>query len=217
MSGLPEPLVPIECKLMGTHGRPTPPMPIDVDQHLSSIYVTCWDDDLLTVSRVRLMAYAWTRRPAASIEDWDTARRVLRLHPAKWKRVEPALCADWLLCSDGRLYHPWLAEQALTAWRRLNARSRLDVGGAEWALLRLQTFRRDGFVCQYCDSRDGPFECDHVLPVAAGGPSHISNLITACKDCNRRKRSMPLSVFLADQPERLAAITARLPQMGGVA
>lgn len=29
--------------------------------------------------------------------------------------------------------------------------------------------------------------CDHVLPVAAGGPTDMENLVAACFECNRQK------------------------------
>jgi hypothetical protein len=46
--------------------------------------------------------------------------------------------------------------------------------------------RRDGDRCRYCGG-SGPFEFDHVLPVAMGGPTSVRNGVLACEDCNRRK------------------------------
>jgi 5-methylcytosine-specific restriction endonuclease McrA len=51
-----------------------------------------------------------------------------------------------------------------------------------WAI-----FKRDGYTCTYCYTTDGPFEIDHIHPVALGGDNHPSNLTTACKRCNNKK------------------------------
>lgn len=55
--------------------------------------------------------------------------------------------------------------------------------------VRFAVFRRDDFTCQYC-GRSAPearLEIDHRVPVSRGGTNDISNLVTACSDCNRGK------------------------------
>ena len=66
-------------------------------------------------------------------------------------------------------------------------------------LTRINIFKRDGHVCQYCGSKLD-LSIDHVLPRSRGGGSNWKNLITACKPCNARKgdntpeeASMPLN------------------------
>lgn len=60
------------------------------------------------------------------------------------------------------------------------------------------TFIRDNFTCQECGyhemMEDRPWlpdmsrlECDHILPLARGGRTEMSNLQTLCKECNRKK------------------------------
>lgn len=50
-------------------------------------------------------------------------------------------------------------------------------------------FARDGFTCQYCACRvtlrSGTR--DHVIPRSRGGKDILTNVVTACADCNRRK------------------------------
>lgn len=46
--------------------------------------------------------------------------------------------------------------------------------------------RRDK-VCRYCGNDSGPYEIDHVVPVALGGTNRLGNLVLACKDCNGKK------------------------------
>ncbi|MBA7580357.1 hypothetical protein ES708_22248 [subsurface metagenome] len=60
------------------------------------------------------------------------------------------------------------------------------------------TFIRDNFTCQECGfhqmREDRPWlpdfsnlECDHIIPLAKGGRTEMSNLQTLCKECNRKK------------------------------
>lgn len=54
---------------------------------------------------------------------------------------------------------------------------------------RFAVFERDSFTCQYC-GRKAPevhLEIDHIRPVCDGGTNDISNLITACAECNTGK------------------------------
>lgn len=53
--------------------------------------------------------------------------------------------------------------------------------------LRARVLRRDRGACRYCGDDSGPFELDHVIPVAHGGPTRIHNLVTACRTCNSIK------------------------------
>lgn len=60
-----------------------------------------------------------------------------------------------------------------------------------FSVLRFLTFSRDEFTCKYCGRT--PLEdkvklqCDHIVPVSRGGKDVLSNLITACEDCNQGK------------------------------
>lgn len=79
---------------------------------------------------------------------------------------------------------------AKTARQERNARyyRRLDISVDEWKVRRQAVFERDGFICQYCgvDVSESP-QCDHFMPLVAGGDSAIENLVTACKSCNSAK------------------------------
>lgn len=57
------------------------------------------------------------------------------------------------------------------------------------AFTRRNVYRRDGFRCQYCQSRPGPDQLtiDHVLPRSRGGATTWENCVTACFRCNARK------------------------------
>jgi len=50
---------------------------------------------------------------------------------------------------------------------------------------------RSAGVCEYCRTPAKyslqSFECDHILPLARGGETSLSNLAHACGGCNRKK------------------------------
>lgn len=82
---------------------------------------------------------------------------------------------------------------------------------------RFEVFKRDSFTCQYC-GRSAPgvvLRCDHITPVAKGGDNHITNLITACFECNAGKSDRLLSddTVLAKQHSELALIQERRNQL----
>lgn len=47
--------------------------------------------------------------------------------------------------------------------------------------------KRDGDVCRYCKTTEGPFEFDHIYPRGRGGADTIDNLCVSCVPCNRAK------------------------------
>lgn len=61
--------------------------------------------------------------------------------------------------------------------------------------LRFEVFKRDGFKCAYCGKCPPAvvLEVDHIDPKSKGGKDDINNLLTACFDCNRGKKDIPLT------------------------
>ena len=82
---------------------------------------------------------------------------------------------------------------------------------------RFDVFKRDSFTCQYCgkSAPDVVLEVDHINPVSKGGDNDISNLITACFDCNRGKRDKKLTENQAikKQKEELDKLNKRREQL----
>jgi len=64
--------------------------------------------------------------------------------------------------------------------------------------------------CAYCDTTNGPFHRDHVVPRSRGGPDSPLNLVLACRSCNFEKRDQLPSEWLDVVPEHVAAIEARV-------
>jgi hypothetical protein len=109
----PEPLTPAECDL-----RDFAFMPLDVqrlrDSDLAALESpeACW-------AAVLLWCVAWHQVPPGSLPDDD--RLLARFTgyqraPRDWQRIRPGAMRGWIKCSDGRLYHPVIAEKAKEAW-----------------------------------------------------------------------------------------------------
>ncbi len=47
-------------------------------------------------------------------------------------------------------------------------------------------------ICYYCGKKFPPSELtmDHIVPIIRGGKSTKGNLVTACKECNNKKKHM---------------------------
>lgn len=82
---------------------------------------------------------------------------------------------------------------------------------------RFEVFKRDGFKCQYCGAHPPAvlLECDHIVPVAAGGKNDMDNLVTACEPCNRGKGARDLTVAPEALEAKAAAIKEREEQLRG--
>jgi len=111
---LPAPLVPADCDL-----RDFPFMPIDVVRLRDSDFA-CRATDAAFRAGVMLWLASWHQVPAGSLPDDDCVLsmlaqfgRVVRV----WKRHRAGALHGWIKCSDGRLYHPVVAEKAREAWR----------------------------------------------------------------------------------------------------
>ncbi|OGO39640.1 MAG: hypothetical protein A2147_10085 [Chloroflexi bacterium RBG_16_57_8] len=54
-------------------------------------------------------------------------------------------------------------------------------------ITRLEIFRRDNFMCQYCGKQVKHLTLDHVMPRYRGGQHTWENVVSACIPCNRTK------------------------------
>jgi hypothetical protein len=114
MTDLPEPLTPADCDL-----RTYEWMPLDVNRLLTSeTWILGTADE--KVAAVTLWCEAWRQVPAASLPDDDRMLAHLSRTGAGWKKVREAVMRSWIKCSDGRLYHPVVAEKALVSYNLKN-------------------------------------------------------------------------------------------------
>ena len=71
--------------------------------------------------------------------------------------------------------------------------------------IRFEVFKRDAFKCAYCGKTppEVVIEVDHIQPRSRKGSDDINNLITACFDCNRGKKNIPLKIIPSKINENL--------------
>lgn len=179
------PLTPVDCDL-----RDFKFMPVEVQRVLQSETWVMGSGDARAAA-IALWFQSWHQVPAGSLPNIDKMLSHLAAC-SKWKGVREHALRGWVLCSDGRLYHPDIAPNVIRAWKAKQARllrvsRRLEIESGEWAAIRTAVFLRDDFTCTYCGVRGVRLEADHIVPVSRGGKTALDNLATACFPCNRSK------------------------------
>lgn len=115
----PAPMTPPQSDLRGL-----PFMPLDTCRLL--------DSDLFALSTgdgfkcaVALWCKAWQQVPAGSLPHNDRVLAHLSGAGGRWPTLRTVALHGWVVCSDGRLYHPVIAQKANQAWKaRLAQRAR---------------------------------------------------------------------------------------------
>jgi hypothetical protein len=122
---LPKPLVPSDVDLRGLEYMPL------FGNHLLGSEFHAASDDTAWRAGVTLWWRAWNQVPAASLPNDDVAlTRLADLgrDVKAWKAIKERALHGFVLCSDGRLYHAFLAKHAMTAWtQREKAREKKRV------------------------------------------------------------------------------------------
>lgn len=138
MDDLPEPLVPADCDLRGYHF-----MPLDVVRLLdSSLFARSTGEEFKAA--VALWCKSWTQIPAGSLPDDDRDLAYLSGAGARWSKIKTIALMHWVKCSDGRLYHPVVAEKAIEGWKARQAqRARTEAARQARAALRQSTQTRN--------------------------------------------------------------------------
>ncbi|MCG7348212.1 DUF1376 domain-containing protein [Sphingomonas sp. ACRSK] len=119
---IPEPMTPPDCDLRGLEYMPL------LGQRLFGSEFDAMANDSEWRAGLTLWWAAWTQCPAGSLPDDDVA--LCRLADLgrdlkTWKKLRERALHGFVKCSDGRLYHPTLAQQALVAWdKRVKERER---------------------------------------------------------------------------------------------
>src|ERR1700744_2121165 len=118
MSDLPAPLVPVDCDL-----RDFRFMPLEVERlRRSKAWLICKRQPELAFHMVNLWMASWHEMPAASLEDDDDVLADAAVcEPKPWARLRETILRGWVKCSDGRLYHPVVAEKARESWAERQA------------------------------------------------------------------------------------------------
>lgn len=119
LRSFPAPLTPPQSDLRGL-----PFMPLDTCRLL--------DSDLFALSTgdgfkcaVALWCKAWQQVPAGSLPHNERVLAHLSGAGGRWPALRAVALHGWIVCSDGRLYHPVIAQKANQAWKaRLAQRAR---------------------------------------------------------------------------------------------
>lgn len=115
---LPAPLTLPECDL-----RDFPFMPVDIARLFNSEFHARATDAEWRAA-VTLWLKSYHQVPAGSVPDDDVALARLAEFGRDlkgWRKVRVVALYGWVKCSDGRLYHPVVAEKANEAWERKKA------------------------------------------------------------------------------------------------
>ncbi len=112
MSEFPAPLSPPDCDL-----RDFPFMPVDIQRLFNSEFHARTDDAAWRAG-VTLWLKSFHQVPSGSVPDDDVSlARLAELgrDVKGWRRIREMALYGWVKCSDGRLYHPVVAEKAAEA------------------------------------------------------------------------------------------------------
>ncbi len=109
----PYPLVPAEVDL-----RDFGFMPLDVATLMSSsLWVKAKKDPRVGHAAVSLWCRSWHEVPAASLPNADELLADFAgCDEVEFARIKERVLANFVLCTDGRLYHEHVAKKALEAW-----------------------------------------------------------------------------------------------------
>lgn len=140
MSDLPEPLTPLDCDLRGLQF-----MPLYGDRLFTSeTWLSARAEAKVAMQQLWWRSYAH-EVPAASLPDNDALLASYAgygVAVAQWRKIKGEAMRGWVQCSDGRLYHPFVAQLALEAWE---GRKRNREKQRQW---REKTRSRDGDVTE---------------------------------------------------------------------
>ncbi|MEI8396290.1 MAG: hypothetical protein WCF85_16270 [Rhodospirillaceae bacterium] len=176
INNLPAPLVPPDCDITDFKF-----MPVDISRLFDSDF-NAQSTDSEWRAGVTLWLKSFHQVPAASLPDNDTILARLAEFGRDidgWISVKAGALYGWVKCSDGRFYHPVVAEKAIEAWRRKQKqREKGKAGNAKRWGARLDHGNEpaDGQGCQSHDDRTG---------IAGGSPDDRT---TIARDRDSRQR-----------------------------
>lgn len=107
--------------------------------------------------------------------------------------IEKCISIYRLFDSDGTYF--WSSDFKFRDLHSLKTERLYNKDVKLWYKIRHQIFERDNYTCQYCGKRGGKLEVDHVCPISKGGTNEFSNLVTACRRCNRQKKDKTVAEF----------------------
>jgi hypothetical protein len=194
-SSLPAPLTPADCDL---HGLPW--LPLNVAELREGPLARHPDAEAFRAG-ILAMPAAWHQVPAASLPSDDASLAFLCGYGrdvATWERARCAGALDgWILCSDGRLYHPAIAEKATVAWEGRRKRQAAGALGNE----------RRWHQGKDTDAITSPSQCDRN---AIADVSHV-NSPSLNDDSLKKEGRKEVARASEQEPERFSEFWAACP------
>jgi hypothetical protein len=109
-------------------------MPLEVPRLLDSDLVALSTGDEFKAAFI-LWAKSWSQLPAASIPDDDRILAKWVGFPlSEWLALREMALRGWVLCTDGRLYHPVVADLAISA--QAKRKGQAEKANSRWAKVR---------------------------------------------------------------------------------
>lgn len=102
---------------------------------------------------------------------------------------------SWIVLDSIEKHKAWLTDQGENFFVSKQSQKQKRKSRTLRASVRFDVLRRDGYTCRYC-GRKAPLvrlQVDHVIPWSAGGSDDLSNLVTACVECNIGKSAKLIS------------------------
>jgi hypothetical protein len=131
-AALSSPLVPPECDCTDLDG-----FMLNVERLMASELVALSSHEVVSAAMF-VWCRAWKQLPAASLPDDDRVNAAFaRLPLHKFKKLKDEIMRGFVKCSDGRLYHKFLAAEAIRAFEKKSAFQGRRAKDAE----RLRTWR----------------------------------------------------------------------------
>lgn len=120
-----EPMTPAECDL-----RDYVWMPMDCNRLLTSETWLLGTAEQ-KVAALTLWMKSWHQVPSGSLPNNDRMLASLSEAGGRWAKVKKHALRGWVLCSDGRLYHPVVSEKARESWQhKLDQKARTEAARA---------------------------------------------------------------------------------------
>jgi hypothetical protein len=140
------------------------------------------------VASFTLWAKSWHQVPSASLPDNDRMLSALSEAGIRWAKVRNHALRGWVKCSDGRLYHPVVAEKANEAWASALAQK------ARTEAARLAKWKK----------RQGMNDASVTEPVTESVTTSVTEPVTGSireeKTIEERKKEPPQTSFEPPQP-----------------
>jgi len=166
---LAEPLTPPDCDLRST-GMAF--MPLDVGRLMDSdLFAIATGEEFKAA--MALYAKSWLQCPAGSLPNNERVLAHLAggYAPRRWARIRDVALHGWMLCTDGRLYHPMVAELANDAWEksRHTLNDAVPTRRVSSAAERMRRYRQRQKAASASVSPDQPaWTAAHCAPVGDG-------------------------------------------------